>query len=235
MPDFLADLETRVIVADAAINRALAATDCPEHLCLTDPDRVRAAHAAAIATGVALIRTNTLAANAAHLATRGLADHTNEINWTAVQLARDAATESTAYVAGRVGPLPESLPASERPALYRQQIGALLDAKVDLICLEGFTDATDLVLAVEIKHELHHLPVLASLATTTDLDAAFKKLRSAEADLLGLDSLSVTNILAALATIQTDLPIATFPAPPRSKAHHHPALEALGCQVIGTN
>lgn len=235
MPDLLTDIETRFIVADLAVDRALSADACSEHLCLTAPDRVRTAHAAAITAGAALIRTNTLAANAAALATDGLADHTNEINWTAVQLARQAATGSAVWVAGRVGPLADSVPTEERSALYRQQIGALLDAKVDLICLEGFTNPGDLAAAVEIKHELHHLPVLASLAVTTNLDSAIQKLHHAEADILSFDSLSLEQVLTAMELVKTDLPLAGFPAAPQLSAEELSALEASGCRLIGTN
>ncbi len=243
MPDFLTELgnpDERVISADSAIDRALADAACPEHLCLTDPDRVLAAHAAAIAAGASLIRTNTLAANAARLATHDLADHTNEINWTAVQLARQATSESASTVAGRVGPLPDSIPTPDRSALYRQQIGALLDAKVDVICLEGFRDPGDLAAAVEIKHELHHLPVLASLATVTDLDAAFRQLRHAEADLLGLDSISAAEILRALESSNPGeplavFPLAVFPLAAQLSSAERAALAARGCRLIGTN
>ncbi len=207
--DILEQLGDRTFRADTAINSLLPAlARCPEELNLTHPDLVRQAHADAIAAGARLVRTNSYAASSPALATLGLADHVNEITWCAAQIARQAATGTGAFIAGRVGPLDSSTPPANRRGIFKMQIGALLDGKVDLICLEGFTDLTDLVLAIEIKHELHHCPVLASVAS---LPESLRSVTAAEPDILGFDGLELADVLDFLRTVRSDLPVAVFP------------------------
>ncbi len=230
MPDLLEHLGQPTLRADTAIAALLPPeTRCPEELNLTHPDLVRQAHATAIAAGARLIRTNSYAANTPHLAALGLADHANEITWCATQLARQAATGTGAFVAGRVGPLPPSVPITDRRDLFQKQIGALLDGKVDLICLEGFTDLADLALAVETKHELHHCPVIASFIpdATESLADTIRRLSAAEPDILGLDSLPIEEILAHLVKITADLPLAIFPKTEAPTSPHY--------QIAGIN
>jgi homocysteine S-methyltransferase len=220
MPDILEHLGEGTLRADTAISALLPPTArCPEELNLTHPDLVRQAHVDAIAAGARLIRTNSYAANAPTLTALGLADRANEIAWSAAQLARQAAIGTDTFIAGRVGPLPPSTPPADRRAIFQKQIGALLDSKVDLICLEGFTDLADLALAIEIKHELHHLPVLASFIPTGHQD--LKILTAAEPDLLALDSLDLATTLAHLAQLPTNLPLAIFPTKTAPNSPHY--------------
>ncbi len=209
MPDILEHLGTQTLRADTAINAVLPQqARCAEELNLTQPDLVRRTHADAIAAGARIIRTNSYAANLPTLLDLGLSDHANEITWSAAQLARQAANGTDTLIAGRVGPLPAATPAANRRDIFQKQIGALLDSQVDLICLEGFVDLAELALAIEIKHELHHCPVLASLACLPD---SWRLVTAAEPDLLGFDSLPSAEIFAYLESLETNLPVAIFP------------------------
>ena len=223
--DFLDELQQRILPGDSAMGTALmgAGEGCLEELCVSAPERVLAVHAAALAAGARLIRTNTFGANAVRLARHGCEARVSEINWSAAQLAKDAVRGTGAYVAGSVGPL--GLGAAEvrgvdREAVFTEQIGALLDGGARVIFLETFTDLEELLIAVQVKHALHHCPVIASLACPEDgrladgttLAEAFAKLRAAEADVVGINC--VNGPAAAVRLLENfapDGPLAAFP------------------------
>ncbi|MGC1481504.1 MAG: homocysteine S-methyltransferase family protein [Chthoniobacterales bacterium] len=235
MADFLDHLTTEVLVADSGIGESLSHHGPAEHLCLLDPDRVREAHQLSIEGGAAVIRTNSFRANAAFLAANDLGRHVSEINWSASQIARQAIAGTNVFVAARVGPLPSGVPPNDRADLFRQQIGALLDGRAQLVCLEGFTDVQELITAIEIKHELHHCPVIATLATTADLEDHFARLLSAEADVVGLSSLPAEQIANALAPLDLDATVAAFPAAEILSPDDRTRLTDAGCSLIGIN
>src|SRR5439155_22573561 len=102
------------------------------------------------------------------------------------------------YVAGSVGPLGISADQArerniDRAAIFREQIGALLDGGVDLIFLETFSDLDELALALHVKQSLHHCPAVCSIACSEEgrlpsgllLSEAFAKLRELDADIIG--------------------------------------------------
>lgn len=164
MGDLLTDLETGILCQDGPdfSARHQASPPCLEALTLCDPDAILSRHAAYLAAGARLIRTNTFGANAAALAPRGLEAKVSEINWLSAQLAVQAARGTGAHVAGCVGPVTDGLP-QDREQAYSTQIGALLDGRVGVILLEGFTSVPDLVLALRVKDSLHYCPAICSL------------------------------------------------------------------------
>ncbi len=131
-------------------------------LCLTNPGLVRAAHAVFADAGVSVLRTNTLRANALFLKSVGFEGRVNELNWTAAQIAREAARGRDIVIAGRVGPLPgdEALSTSEMLEIFLEQLGALLDGGARAIVFEGFTPGPQLRSALEAKQTLHHCPAI---------------------------------------------------------------------------
>ena len=148
----------------------------------------------------------------------------SEINWSAAQLAKDAAKGHDVYVAGSVGPL--GITAAEakaqgidRHAIFTEQIGALLDGGCRVIMLETFQDVDELLIALHAKQSLHHCPVVTSLvcdasgrlADGTTLAAAFERLRAADADVVGINCVSPQEALSALANHGDPGPLAAFP------------------------
>src|SRR5579862_567010 len=108
--DLLEELESAVLPGDGAMGTLLMEAGVPlercfEELCVSDPDLVRGVHDQYVTAGARLIETNSFGANAVRLEKHGFAGHVNEINWTAAQIARQAARGKNAYVAGSVGPL----------------------------------------------------------------------------------------------------------------------------------
>ena len=258
----LDDIQTRVIVADGAMGTELLAAGAPvgsclEELCVSDEDRVRAVHAAYLAAGARILRTNTFGANSVRLAPHGHGHRVGEINWTAAQLARDCAGAG-AIVGGSVGPLgiteAEALTRGiDREEVFLEQIGALIDGGARLIFLETFTALDELLLAIHVKHSLHHLPVIASLACSADghlpdgttLRDAFAQLRAADADILGVNCIGdPAATLRALAGIDDPGPLAALPSAdlpgplgyaltPAAFATGAQALAARGIRLLG--
>ena len=201
--DLLEQIANRPICGDGAmetllIERGVAPQECFEGLCLTRPDLVQEIHRAYLSAGARMIKTNTFGANIVRLARHGLSGRVNEINWQAAQLARQSA--KGAFVAGSVGPLGTSSEEAgalgiNREDCFRTQIGALLDGGVNLIFLEGFEDLDELLLALRVKHSLHHCPAICSLAPNArgelaagqDLPEAFAILEREDAEILGIN------------------------------------------------
>ena len=228
--DFLDELQQRILPGDGAMGTALMTAGvsgdaCFEELCVSAPERVAEVHAQAIGAGARLIRTNTFGANAVRLARHGCGHRVSEINWSAAQLAKDAARGTGVHVTGSVGPLGLSAAEAEargidREEVFTEQIGALLDGGARVIFLETFLDLEELLLAVQVKHALHHCPVIASLACPdggrlpdgTTLAEAFAKLRAAEADVVGINCVNgPAAAIRLLAGISDAGPLAAFP------------------------
>jgi homocysteine S-methyltransferase len=201
--DFLDELTQHVLPGDGAMGTELLAAgvpagQCLEHLCLTQPDLVRGIHEQYIAAGARVIETNSFGANAVRLARHGLEGHVNELNWTAAQLAKDAAKGTGVYVAGSVGPL--GITAAEaqgidREEAFREQIGALLDGGCNLIILETFLDLEELKIAIYAKNSLHHCPVIALLAAGDSGPLARAAALEDAADVIGVNCVDAATAL----------------------------------------
>ena len=265
--DLLDELQDRIVPGDGAMGTALfgmgAPMDCClEELCISNPDLVRGVHESYLGAGARLLRTNSFGANTVRLARHGMEHRVSELNWSAAQLARDTAKGRGVYIAGSVGPLGISSEEAaarglDREAIFNEQIGALLDGGVRVIFLETFTDLNELLLAIYVKQSLHHCPVIASLACSSDgrlpdgtpLTVAFEKLRAAEADIVGLNCVNGPETMLQLFERCTrDVPSAAFPnggSPEASEGHlkysvspeafarSAAALTQLGARLIG--
>lgn len=152
--EFRDQITRRVLVADGAMGTMLYARGvfinrCYDELNLSSPLLVREIHQEYVKAGAEVIETNTFGANRMRLAAHGLLERLAEINRAGVRLAREAAGK-TLFVAGSVGPLgvrieplgPTSF--AEARAAFREQIEALLEAGVDLLLLETFSDINEL-------------------------------------------------------------------------------------------
>ena len=214
--DLLEELELKIIPGDGAMGTLLLesgipADCCLEELCVSRPELITSIHGRYIDAGARMIRTNSFGANAVRLAKHRLEKHVNEINWSAAQLARQSARGKAVHVAGSVGPLGISAVEAQvrgidREAVFREQIGALLDGGTQVIFLETFTDADELALALYVKQSLHHCPVICSLACSDDgllpsgssLGDALKKLQNLGADITGANCVNGTETMLRL-------------------------------------
>jgi methionine synthase I (cobalamin-dependent)/5,10-methylenetetrahydrofolate reductase len=236
--DLLDELQSRVLPGDGAIGTQLMEANVPlercfEELCVSAPDLVRGVHEQYVAAGARVIETNSFGANAVRLEKYGFGSRVNEINWSAAQLAKDAARAKNAYVAGSVGPLGLTAEQAkergiDRRAVFQEQIGALLDGGVNLIFLETFLDFDELALALHVKQSLHHCPAICSLACTEEgrlpsgllLVEAFEKLRALDADIVGVNCLNGPHAMIRLfEQIPTDEPVSAYPNAGYPKYH----------------
>src|SRR3984957_6668871 len=169
MRDYLAATRDRTIVFDGGMGATLEQFDlslerdyrlpgrCHEALVLNRPDVIEGVHVSMIEAGAEVLETDTFQASRLKLAEWGLADHTDEINLKAAQIARRAAGERR-YVAGSIGPT-GFLPASDDATLgqigfrelvdvFTQQARGLIAGGVDLIIIETAQDILEVKAAI---------------------------------------------------------------------------------------
>ncbi len=165
------------ILADGAMGTVLhheshaRADACFDAMNVDDPEMVLAIHQAYIAAGADLIETNTFGANRFKLAKAGRAENVALYNRRGVELARLAIAESDrddVYIAGSVGPLGVGiypygrLSQEEAKTAYAAQLMSLVDAGVDAIQFETFSEHKELLLAISVLRELDaDLPIIA--------------------------------------------------------------------------
>ena len=162
--ELTAFLRERSRVGDGALGTALytggvAARRSFDDLNRSDPDRVRAIHAAHVEAGAEVVSTNTFGANRWKLGRHGLASEVARINAAGVALARGAVAPGVA-VFGSVGPSGEVLgPLDEEKAPqfaagFREQIAALAESGVDAVLIETFTSLPEARLALSAAREV---------------------------------------------------------------------------------
>jgi methionine synthase I (cobalamin-dependent)/5,10-methylenetetrahydrofolate reductase len=170
------------LLADGAMGTVLHARgvdfqQCFEALNLVDPALVTDVHAEYIAAGSQIILTNSFGANRYKLSRHGLDDQVSAINQAAVDLARQAVTESGrgVLVAGDVGPLGVRIAPygrvqrQEARAAFSEQIQALVRAGIDLIVIETISDLNEIQEAIQAARDVDpSLPIVASMTFTRD-------------------------------------------------------------------
>lgn len=179
MLDFKELLQNRVIVADGAMGTLLHERGIPfghyDYANITHPEVVKSLHQAYVEAGALLIETNTFGANRFKLASYDLADQVVAINKAGVELAKSA-SQGRALVAGAVGPCGRPIapigriPQEEAAESFREQIQVLVEAGVDCLILETFTDLEELRLAFEIARQLCDLPIILQKSFIEDGD-----------------------------------------------------------------
>jgi homocysteine S-methyltransferase len=166
----------RVLVADGAMgtmlySRGVFINRCYDELNLSGADMVQQIHQEYVKAGAEVLETNTFGATRPRLAAFGLAEKLAAINQAGVRIARQAAG-GRAFVAGAVGPLSVRIeplgPTSfaEARAYFREQIEALLDAGIDLLILETFSNLDELREAIFAAREAAG-PDMAIIAQVT--------------------------------------------------------------------
>jgi 5-methyltetrahydrofolate--homocysteine methyltransferase len=196
-----------VIVADGAMGtllmeRGLAPGEAPESLNLAGPEILREVASRYLEAGAELVQTNTFGGSPIKLACHGLDGRTEEINRAAVLAAREAVGDR-AYVSGSCGPSGRLLlpygdtEPDEIRASFTRQIEVLVDAGVDVLCIETMTDLAEAILAVEAARGVSgDIPIMATMTFDitprgyytimgASVDDAARGLLKAGADLVG--------------------------------------------------
>ncbi len=248
--------------------RGLEPGESPEAVNLASLGVLAEIAAAYIDAGAELVTTNTFGGSPLRLAAHGLEARCEEINRRAVEALRPVAA-GRAYVSGSVGPCGAILRpyGDAEPELvaegFRRQIGALVAAGADLICIETMIDLAEAKLAVAAARACSaDAPVIATMtfdatprgfyttmgSTVADTCAA---LADAGADVVGSNC---GNGIATMVEIARDfarhsaLPIAiqsnaglpehrdgtlVWPEGPERFAERVPELFDLGVRIIG--
>ena len=145
--------------------RGIFLNQCFEQVSLTQPALVKQVHRDYFEAGAEVLTTNTFGASSERLAKYGLEEIWRDVNIQSVRLAREVA-EGNAFIAGSVGPsgvtLDELSRARGRVAMQSidDQIEVLVEAGVDVICLETFSVLQELELAIE-RNRHHGVPIVA--------------------------------------------------------------------------
>jgi 5-methyltetrahydrofolate--homocysteine methyltransferase len=222
-----------VVVGDGAwgtmlMARGLKPGEPPETFNLTQPEALEDIARQYLDAGAEIITTNTFGGSPARLRQYGLDDRTEAFNRAAVDAARRAAGDR-AYVSASVGPSGHLLKPyghadpADIGAGFERQIRALVEAGVDLICVETMTDLTEAVLAVRAARRVApEVPVMATMTFDktrrgfftvmgVSIEQAVRGLTDAGADILGSNCGTGSEIMVDIARefrARTDRPIA---------------------------
>jgi homocysteine S-methyltransferase len=169
------------ILADGAMgtmlhSKGIGIDTCFDELNLTQPELISQIHQAYIEAGVQIIETNSFGANRFKLAHYGLEDRLVDINTSAVNIAQQAVRTSgrDVLIAGSVGPLGVRISPLGRikrekaNEAYREQVGALIQAGVDLIIVETQNDLHETREAIQAARSLSDIPIIATMTFTRD-------------------------------------------------------------------
>ena len=167
---FLDAIANGPILFDGAIGtllyeRGVFLNQCFEHTNLSQPNLVKQIHRDYLNAGAQVLTSNSFGANRMKLKKHQLQNQVEEINRSAVALAKEIAGDQ-AFVAGSVGPTGIDLDdlAQEKGIeaynALKEQISILVDAGVDLICLETFMVLQELEMAISIA-KTFDVPVVA--------------------------------------------------------------------------
>lgn len=208
MKSFLESIENNeILVSDGALGTMLFSAGmepgkCPELLVLEKPELLRSIAAEYIRSGADIIHTDSFGASSLKLSEYGLEAKVEEINRKSVELLQEVAGNSV-YISGSCGPVgrimePYGTTTAEEVALsYELQMRSLIDAGVDVVCVETMMDLREAVLAVKAARKVSaEIPVMVSMTFEStpngfftiwgvSIPDAIKELETAGADIVG--------------------------------------------------
>jgi methionine synthase / methylenetetrahydrofolate reductase(NADPH) len=237
-PKLLLLINSTTLLSDGAMGtmlhaRGVSFEKCFDELNLANPAAVSDIHREYIEAGANIIQTNTFGANRFKLAKHGLENRIIEINRGGVELARRvvAASSREVLIAGDVGPLGVRIAPfgrvqpEEARAAFAEQIAVLVEAGVDLLIIETFTDLYEIREAILAAKPFAPLPVIASMTFTRDDRTVLgddpakvaKALREAGADVIGVNcSGGPAQLLRLLKAMRQAVPNGRFSVMPNA-------------------
>jgi 5-methyltetrahydrofolate--homocysteine methyltransferase len=261
-----------VLVADGAMGtmlmeRGLATGSPPESFNLEQTDVLEEVAREYLHAGADIIQTNTFGASRLKLNQYSLGDRVEKINKNAVRAVRKVVQER-AYVSGSCGPTGQFLKPygdvdpEEMCDVFREQIGALVGAGADLICIETMSDLREATCALKAAKECGAIPVMATMTFNrtpkgfytimgVTIEEAVKGLEAAGADVVGSNcGNGIENMVAIARECRefTELPViiqsnagipeliddkAVYPETPEFMAEKAEDLLAAGVKIIG--
>lgn len=176
--EFQTFTQNKIIYLDGAtgsnlIRRGMPAGVCPEEWILEHPDVFVGLQKEYVEAGSNIIYAPTFTSNRIKLAEYGLEERIEEINTRLVALSKEAA-EDKALVAGditmtgrQLSPL-GTMDFEELVEVYKEQIGILAKAGVDLLIVETMMSLQETRAALIAAKEVCDLPVMATLTFEPD-------------------------------------------------------------------
>jgi 5-methyltetrahydrofolate--homocysteine methyltransferase len=188
-------------------------------LSLTQPQAIKAVHAAYFEAGADIVETNTFSSTTIGMADYHLEDIVYELNYESARIAREVADEFTAknpdkprFVAGSIGPTNRT--ASMSPDVndpgyravtfddlriaYKQQVEALIDGGSDLLLVETIFDTLNAKAALfaieEVKDKRNiDIPIMVS-GTITDASGRTLSGQTVEAFLVSVSHIPLLSV-----------------------------------------
>ena len=163
-----------VLLGDGAMGtilmgEGLKAGECPEKINLENPKLLENIARRYFEAGADILQTNTFGGSPLKLAQYSLEDNTEKINKIAVEAVRRIAGGKS-YVAASCGPCGRILKPygdtdpEEIFRAFKRQFQALIDAGVDMICVETMTDLAEATLAIKAAKSISpSTPVAATM------------------------------------------------------------------------
>jgi 5-methyltetrahydrofolate--homocysteine methyltransferase len=262
-----------VLVADGAMGtmlmeHGLDAGQPPESFNLKRRDVLERIAKEYLDAGADIIQTNTFGASRVKLSQYGLDEKVVEINRNAVRAVKRVSS-GEAYVSGSCGPSGRLLkpygdvdPKTMVDA-FREQAGVLIDAGVDVICIETMTDLQEAIYAIKgVRRMSSSIPVLATMTFDptpkgfrtvmgVSIEEAAKGLEIAGADVVGSNcgnGIEHMILIAREFKSYTKLPVmiqsnagkpvlqadkVVYPETPEFMAEKAGELIAIGVSIIG--
>jgi len=170
---FLEKVREKVLLFDGAMGTLLQAKglslgECPEQWNLTKPEIIKEIHKSYFDAGSDCVETNSFGGTKAKLNKFGLGNKCYEFNKAAAELAREV-TPSGKFVAASIGSTGEMLEPygdfsiQECYDNYAEQMVALKDGGVDVLCIETMMDLEEAKIALKAAKENTSLPVIVSM------------------------------------------------------------------------
>jgi 5-methyltetrahydrofolate--homocysteine methyltransferase len=196
-------LKEKIIILDGGMGSMLLKRDippglAPELLNIDDPEVIKSIHEAYIGAGADVILTNTFGGNRLRLAESGLDARFDEINRSAVRIAKKAAA-GRALVAFSIGPSGKFLEPvgnmsfDESYELFLEQARIAHEEESDIIIIETMSDLREIKAALIACKDAFFGPIIAQMTfagdgrtvTGTDPLTAWTVLSAAGADAVG--------------------------------------------------
>ncbi|MHC5073956.1 MAG: bifunctional homocysteine S-methyltransferase/methylenetetrahydrofolate reductase [Planctomycetota bacterium] len=225
-------LSEQMVLGDGAMGTMLYESGaflntCFDELNLTKSELVKKVHDAYVQAGVDFIETNTFGANEFKLGKFGLADKVEAINRAAVEIAKDSGGEDV-LIAGSIGPLGHEftrfgrLSEKEFGSAFEKQAKVLIEAGVDFLILETFSNIEELTLAIQTVREFSNIDIVAQITVNehnetiygVKVEQAITHISKEEVTAVGLNcSVGPSGMLSCLELVRsvTDKPISIQP------------------------
>lgn len=266
--------EKKILVSDGAWGtelqaRGLGPDDCPEEWNVSHPQQVQGIAEAYISAGSDIVLTNTFGGSKIKLEKKHLSDRVGEFNAAGARNSLQAASGTGSIVAGSVGPTGEFvqplglMSEDEMQAVFAEQIKAILDAGVKVICIETMMAVEEASCAIRAVKSLDpSVDVMATMTFDetpngfrtmmgTDPASAVDALSQAGADVLGSNcgnGIEAMVKIAAEFRRHTDKPIlihanagvpeliegkTVFRQSPQEMASYVESVIAAGANIVG--